>query len=1253
MASKLKDIRNANSSPYNVKISPSANIEDYIGTDRFGIYVHGTKGGYNDLPLEGCYHGDAWIINQHVIMWSATEESWVDLGIIAGVQGAEGPEGPQGVEGPMGLEGPQGPKGNDGYEGPQGPMGEKGPQGPAGLGLYIMGTAESESDLNNKCLSRIGQTWFIDGDAWVWLGDSFENIGPIQGPQGEQGLQGIKGDQGDTGERGEKGEKGAKGEQGPRGPQGLKGDNGEKGEQGDSVTLTVREVHKSKPGSMPEVHIGQIENKPPIQYIDFVIPQGEVGPVGPIGPPNYMEVAGVTTLPSNECARVEITHEASYGVKLLSESGDEWLLAVNNSGRMYTEQVTAQNNVPGSAVNSIEIHGDPLLDDEGNTLEKFTWTLTVQVDGKIILDNGIEEEIPPTPEPEPEPEEGEQPLLLKFGKLIRVANSKNPLILVAPNKTAWRVGVTGDTYQLYTFNADNEIIDSDSYVHQKISFFIPQGIEGEKGDRGAQGPINLIEAGTIKTLDEHENAKFWIEQTDFEPIVEIPAVDEIYLEDTNGDRYRLLIGDNERVTTVLMPNEEYVPIELLYQYVALRDGDIVYKIYVESGKLITDIDEDYDFGFALNELTFDLNNGIREFFKVRVVNGKMESEKINLVSKDTLIGSITQKLHLEIPRGLKGDQGEKGRSNRIQIADVFTLPNEEPAEAIISEPYLDKDPRYSIQDLVLKLPRGERGHRGWSIEYKWEGTVLYIKREDEEAWGEGVDLKGDKGDSVTFEGGLIAGDTTFDGRMDFVKSMFYKGQRMIDLELMSTKGLAFGYQNIIAKNTLQVGYHRGDDVEIINPEYGSSATDVESVVDANKYDKFPAIIHLHTMNGDTFIEKKLDNTLEIRNGFDVNVVSNKFLHNNIELANLPYVASEIEKIKAYIDEFVAGVDGNIREYIDQQDNIVKAYAIDYSDMKNVETLKEGKKYTDTSITSLKTYVDSENVRYDTSIKSYIKVEDEKTLQLSKTYTDERLKEFDITGKLSEYIRQEDIKVYNAAKEYADSIDKKIYADLTKLYAATQDYTNSKVTKLSEELYLYIDTRDVYYNQLTDGKILSVNNKIDVMKAEFQGKIDEITLYFYTELLETNKHINETVISINQTIETTKTELKSYVDSEILLLDIPTFKTNVAEKFALIDERNTKDENDLLETNLFMVDSLSKLGTMIEELDNKIHEYVNIKDENGIEWVLNVDTEGRVRTARKSVALDMGIIRHQESTVVDKLMDYIISLEKRINELEKK
>lgn len=80
----------------------------------------------------------------------------VDLGLVIGPQGPEGPQGEVGPQGPKGEQGIQGPKGDTG---PQGATGPEGPQG-------------------------------VKGDT-----------GP-QGPQGEQGPQGIQGPQGERGAQG-------------------------------------------------------------------------------------------------------------------------------------------------------------------------------------------------------------------------------------------------------------------------------------------------------------------------------------------------------------------------------------------------------------------------------------------------------------------------------------------------------------------------------------------------------------------------------------------------------------------------------------------------------------------------------------------------------------------------------------------------------------------------------------------------------------------------------------------------------------------------------------------------------------------------------------------------------------------------------------------------------------------------------------------------------------------------------------------
>ena len=58
------------------------------------------------------------------------------------------------------------------------------------------------------------------GDAVVWTGIEWENIGPIQGPEGPQGPQGFQGFQGDEGVQGSAGVSNVPGPQGDVGPQG-------------------------------------------------------------------------------------------------------------------------------------------------------------------------------------------------------------------------------------------------------------------------------------------------------------------------------------------------------------------------------------------------------------------------------------------------------------------------------------------------------------------------------------------------------------------------------------------------------------------------------------------------------------------------------------------------------------------------------------------------------------------------------------------------------------------------------------------------------------------------------------------------------------------------------------------------------------------------------------------------------------------------------------------------------------------------
>ena len=159
------------------------------GNDGSGVTILGSYDSIDDLNREHPIgeKGDSYIINGALYVWSATENSWKNVGNIQGPQGIQGIQGPTGPQGPKGDTGPEGPKGDTGAQGIQGPKGDTGPEGPKG------------------------------------------DTGP-QGPEGPQGIQGTVGPQGP---KGDKGDKGDTGEQGPQGIQGIQGEIGPQGPQGD------------------------------------------------------------------------------------------------------------------------------------------------------------------------------------------------------------------------------------------------------------------------------------------------------------------------------------------------------------------------------------------------------------------------------------------------------------------------------------------------------------------------------------------------------------------------------------------------------------------------------------------------------------------------------------------------------------------------------------------------------------------------------------------------------------------------------------------------------------------------------------------------------------------------------------------------------------------------------------------------------------------------------------------------------------
>lgn len=195
-----------------------------------------------------------------------------------GPQGAPGPQGPAGQDGAPGEQGPKGDPGETGPEGPQGPQGERGPEGPQGpqgepgkdgTSFQVLGRYDTIGDLTSAHPTGTKGDAYAVGeettDIYIWDvdGNTWENIGPLEGPAGPQGTQGPKGDPGDPG------------------PQGPAGKDGQPGPAGQAATITVGSTTTGAPGTQAQVTNTGNENA---AIFNFTIPQGAQGPKGDTGP---------------------------------------------------------------------------------------------------------------------------------------------------------------------------------------------------------------------------------------------------------------------------------------------------------------------------------------------------------------------------------------------------------------------------------------------------------------------------------------------------------------------------------------------------------------------------------------------------------------------------------------------------------------------------------------------------------------------------------------------------------------------------------------------------------------------------------------------------------------------------------------------------------------------------------------------------------------------------------------------------------
>ena len=153
-----------------------------------------------------------------------------------GYFGSTGYDGSIGATGYDGSKGDKGDKGDIGEQGLQGTTGTQGPRGftgEQGVSLVLIGSSATITT-STVGYGQPGQGWIntTDGDVYFWntVTVTWENVGPIVGPQGDPGAEGPRGQQG---EKGNTGTQGISGYTGSQGDTGYFGSTGYTGSQGD------------------------------------------------------------------------------------------------------------------------------------------------------------------------------------------------------------------------------------------------------------------------------------------------------------------------------------------------------------------------------------------------------------------------------------------------------------------------------------------------------------------------------------------------------------------------------------------------------------------------------------------------------------------------------------------------------------------------------------------------------------------------------------------------------------------------------------------------------------------------------------------------------------------------------------------------------------------------------------------------------------------------------------------------------------
>ncbi|WP_410319185.1 hypothetical protein [Methanobrevibacter sp.] len=210
---------------------------------------------------------DAYLVNGIIYVWDTVNNEWKNSGSLKGPKGDKGDTGEKGATGDTGDKGDTGEKGSKGDKGETGATGEKGetgskgdtgdtgPAGPAGqtgqkgdtgatgIGTTIKGSYNTYEELiAAHPTGNDGDSYLVNGSLYVWINNTWDNVGNIKGEKGDTGATGEKGDTGNTGSQGIKGDTGNTGAKGDTGETGPKGDTGVGSDEEAGWKLPVDEI---------------------------------------------------------------------------------------------------------------------------------------------------------------------------------------------------------------------------------------------------------------------------------------------------------------------------------------------------------------------------------------------------------------------------------------------------------------------------------------------------------------------------------------------------------------------------------------------------------------------------------------------------------------------------------------------------------------------------------------------------------------------------------------------------------------------------------------------------------------------------------------------------------------------------------------------------------------------------------------------------------------------------------------------------